>query len=263
MGTNVDKSLILNKIKFHYGFKSDADFARFLEIKPNTLSNWYVRNTMDHERVYTKCEDIDGNFILTGKEPMLKSSNSVNEPAASYFTDKQPQVITIDSHNQDNIVLVPQKLKAGYLQGYNDPKFISKLPTFRMPGLNNGVFRMFPVEGNSMFPTLTNNSYVVGQFVENWIKDIKDNRIYIIISNELEDGLVKRVINRIDKYNNLICKSDNRRNFPTQNINPSSIKEIWEVKLHLNFDLPDPGELYDRMNDLEAEMEEMKRKLLK
>lgn len=259
MGLNNDKSLILNKIKSHYNFKNDAEFARFLDIKPNTLSNWHVRNTMDFEKVYTKCEDIDGNFILTGKEPMLKSHvQSIKEEPAIY--QRLPSVVTIDSHNEDNIVLVPQKLKAGYLQGFNNPKFISKLPTYRMPGLNNGIFRMFPVEGNSMFPTLTNNSYVVGQFVENWITGIKDNRLYIIISNQMEDGLVKRCINRIEKYNNLICKSDNRRNYPNQNIDPATIKEVWEVKLHLNFDLPDPGDLYDRMNDLEAEVEELKRK---
>lgn len=189
----------------------------------------------------------------------IEQDHAVVADSPDYYYTKQPSVVTVDKSNNDNIVLVPQKLKAGYLAGWDDPRFISTLPSYRMPGLNNGVFRMFPVEGNSMFPTLTNNSYVVGQFVENWITGIKDNRLYVIISNEVEDGLVKRCINRIKKYNNLICKSDNRRNYPTQNIDPSTIKEVWEVKLHLNFDLPDPGDLYDRMNDLEAELEEIKR----
>ncbi|GGG47318.1 LexA family transcriptional regulator [Epilithonimonas arachidiradicis] len=208
------------------------------------------------------------NWLISGGGSMKKitkidSTSDVDfvfETKSDY--NKVPQIVTVDSNDKDNIVLVPQALKAGYLEGFDNKKFISKLPTYRMPGLNNGVFRMFPVEGNSMFPTLTNNSYVVGQFVDNWITGIKDNRLYIIISNQLEDGLVKRCINRIEKYNNLICKSDNRRNYPNQNIDPSTIKEVWEVKLHLNFDLPDPGDLYDRMNDLEAEMQEMKRKLI-
>lgn len=69
---------------------------------------------------------------------------------------------------------------------------------------------MFEIEGLSMFPTL-NGGYVVGQFVENWSRDIKDNRIYAVISNEVQDGLIKRCINQIDKYNNLICKSDNKK----------------------------------------------------
>lgn len=202
---------------------------------------------------------INPEWLILGIGNMEKISliptNQVNT-----FNSKHPQVITVDNHNKDNIVLVPQPLKAGYLTGYNNPDFIKSLPSYRMPGLNNGIFRMFEIEGNSMYPTLPNKSYVVGQFVENWETDIKDNQIYAVISNEIEDGLVKRCINRISKYNNLICKSDNRRNYPTQNIDPSSIKEIWEIKLHLNFQLPDPADIYDRMNDLEAEIQEIKRK---
>lgn len=259
MSIFLDKSLILNRIKTHYSFNTDREFAAFLDIKPQTLSSWHSRNTFDVDLLYSKCVDIDPEFYFTGKEPFLKSERQ-NQDKKLSFSHTSPQVITVDSSNRDNIVLVPQTLKAGYLSGYSNPDFLKNLPSYRMPGLNNGVFRMFEIEGNSMFPTLPNKSYVVGQFVENWEVNVKDNQIYAVISNEIEDGLVKRCINRIKKYNNLICKSDNRRNYPTQNIEPSSIKEIWEVKLHLNFQLPDPADVYDRMNDLEAELQEIKRK---
>lgn len=245
---------------------NNSEFANMIGINEANVRS-YVKGTEPKFNVIQKIAErfeINYEWLLLGKGEMQN-----DEEHATFVEDKRPaytrlpSVITVDSHNEDNIVLVPLALKAGYLQGYNDKKFISKLPTYRMPGLSNGVFRMFPVEGNSMYPTLTNNSFVVGEFIENWITGIKDNRLYVIISNQIEDGLVKRCINRIEKYNNLICKSDNRRNYPNQNVEPQSVKEIWEVKLHLNFDLPDPGDLYDRMNDMEAEMEEMKRKLLK
>ena len=204
-------------------------------------------------------------WILTGKGEKLVDNLLINETGgdtvkepnrASY--NQSPTVITVDSHNQDNIVLVPIKAKAGYLKGWSDPNYIKKLPTFRMPGLNNGVFRMFEVSGNSMFPTLPDRSFVVGSFVENWVTDIKDNQIYVVVSNKIEDGLVKRCINKIKKYNNLICKSDNRRQYPTQSIHPEDIMEIWEVKLHLNFSIPDPADIYDRVNDLEGEVLSLK-----
>ncbi len=211
--------------------------------------------------------DVSNNVSLNVSEPNVKNSSVdedsfMHEPVSDY-KKRSPAVVTIDSHNNDNIALVPIPLSAGYLKGYSSTKFISKLPSYRMPGLNNGIFRMFEVEGNSMFPTIPNKSYVVGQFVENWIDDIKDNQIYAVISSELEDGLVKRCINKIRKYNNLICKSDNRKNFPAQNINPASIKEIWEIKLHLNFQLPDPADIYDRMSDLEGEVYSLKQLITK
>jgi len=74
----MDKKLILSKIKLHYGFKTETEFAKFLGISSNTLFNWYSRNTIDYERVVTKCVDIDANWIFTGVGNMLKSSQSIN-----------------------------------------------------------------------------------------------------------------------------------------------------------------------------------------
>lgn len=268
MSNKSNKELILNKIKLHYGFEKDTQFAHFLGVAPTTLSGWYRRNTFDIDLLYSKCVGISGDFLISGHEPMFLNGSYSSETKIREISDiniqfenKVPQVITVDSKNTDNIVLVPGKLKAGYLEGYNDPNFIKTLSSYRMPGLNNGVFRMFEMEGDSMFPTIPNRSFVVGQFVDNWTTGIKDNQIYAVISNEVKDGLLKRCINRIEKYNNLICKSDNRREYPTQNIDPESIKEIWEIKLHLNFQLPDPADIYDRMNDLEAELQEIKRSI--
>lgn len=254
----------IDKLVKFFAEGNNSEFAKMIDVNEANIRN-YINGTEPRFNVIEKIAnrfEINFEWLLTGEGDMLKSSDNkqlIQKPInTSEYTHHVPQVITVDSHNQDNIVSVPQKLKAGYLQGYNDPSFIKTLPTFRMPGLNNGVFRMFEIEGNSMFPTLPDKSYVVGQFVENFITGIKDNQLYAIISNEVEDGLVKRCLNKIKKYNNLICKSDNRRNYPTQNIDPASIKEVWEIKLHLNFQLPDPADIYDRINDLEGELESLK-----
>lgn len=58
------------------GIKKDAEFARFLGIKPQTLSSWYSRNTFDIELLYAKCEFISADWLLTGKGEMLKSYNN-------------------------------------------------------------------------------------------------------------------------------------------------------------------------------------------
>lgn len=71
----IDKELILNEIKNHLGIKKDAEFARFLGIKPQTLSSWYSRNTYDIELLYAKCEFLNAEWLLTGKGDMIKSYN--------------------------------------------------------------------------------------------------------------------------------------------------------------------------------------------
>lgn len=233
------------------------------------VSNGYVNSI-------SKSIGIDKLSLLIEKYPNLniewlftgigeKQKEDLNVPVAKTKKDTPqkfiaPKVVTVDKTGKDNIVLVPQKAAAGYLAGYGDPQFIKSLPTYNLPNLKHGTFRMFQVAGHSMYPTLQDGSFVVGEWIENWAKEIKDDRIYIIVSQE--DGVtVKRVLNRIDKYGSLYCKSDNRREYPSFTVTPNDLVEVWEVKMHLSFTLPNPAELYDRVSDLEAELIHLKDRL--
>lgn len=282
MSKEIDKRLILNKLKAHYNFDSDTEFAGFLGISRQTLSSWYSRNTFNIDLLYAKCINIDGNFLLTGEGDIEKRNvkkmsqfenvtksvtfleetknkenvSLLNEDHKKYSKDRMPKVVTVDKQGNDNVVLVPVKAAAGYLRGYGDIEYIQTLPTYNLPNVSNGTYRMFQVSGHSMYPTLSDGSYVVGEWVENIFKDVKDNRIYIVVS---DDGiLVKRVLNRLKKYGNLYLKSDNRKEYPNRSLEHYQIKEVWSVKMHLSFDLPDPAVLYDRVSDLEAEIEHIK-----
>ena len=75
----IDKCLILSEIKSYYKLKTDADFARFLGIKPQTLSSWYTRNVFDIELLYAKCVDIDANWLLTGRGEMLRNGKKIGD----------------------------------------------------------------------------------------------------------------------------------------------------------------------------------------
>lgn len=188
-------------------------------------------------------------WLINGNGEMLKNQ----EPKTEITESRTPQVITIDKHNEDNIVMVAESAHAGYLHGFGDPEFIGELPTYSLPNLRNGIFRMFQVAGFSMLPTLHHHSIVVGQFVENWKSDIKDNRVYILVTKD-HGIVVKRCLNRIEKYGSIYCKSDNRKEFPSFQLESQDISEIWEVKMALLHDLADPAELHDKVNDLEAEL---------
>jgi len=79
MSTKNTTTLILNKIKEYYNFKTDKEFADFLGIAPTTLSSWYSRNRIDHLLVYERCKEIDGNFLLTGEGDMLRRPGEKGE----------------------------------------------------------------------------------------------------------------------------------------------------------------------------------------
>lgn len=266
MGTFIDNSLIIDEIKSYLGFEKDIQLSDFLGIKRNTLSNWRARNMLDYQLLLTKCDWIDANYLFTMQGSLVKKTTVTEAQDLDIlinFEHRVPQVVTIDGNQKDNVVMVPVKARAGYLDGFYRPEFIQTLPTYRLPNINNGTFRMFEVKGHSMNQSLPNKSIAVGEWVENWIDDIKDGRIYIIVyddGDKFEDGIIiKRCLNRIKKYNNLICKSDNldRSSYPNISIDPMHIKEVWELKGAFKFEFPDPSSLFKRMDDLEANYQQL------
>ena len=179
---------------------------------------------------------------------MLKNDIS-NTPTYSGM----PKVISTTPEGEENVVYVPAKARAGYLDGYGDAEYIETLPAFHMPQLTNGTFRCFEVQGNSMVRTFFDGDMVFGRYVEDF-KDIKDGRVYIIISKN--DGVVlKRVINRIEERGKLILKSDNKDgNYPTFTINAEDIMEVWYVTMFASKQMPEPVDVYDRLHELESKI---------
>lgn len=189
-----------------------------------------------------------------GKSSLIAKATGKN---ASYSSI--PKVITVDYEGNDNIVYVPVKARAGYLLGYGDAEFIETLPTFRLPGLNNATYRMFEVDGPSMAPNILHGDRLIGEWVDD-ITKIRDNRVYIIVHS---GGVaVKRVVNRLKERGKLYLKSDtiaHRHEFPTVEIDPEDVSEVWYGRLKISSDFSEPAEVYHRLADLEMDVMEMKR----
>ena len=217
------------------------------------------------ENILYSFPELNTEWLLTGKGDMLKDEAIKGTPVEVVAPIKvegkslMPKVIVLkdEDDEKERIPLVPIMAQAGYLKGYDDPKYIRKLPMYNLPGMRNGTFRMFQVEGLSMYPTLQSGSYVVGQFVEDW-QHISDNRIYVVVSKE--GVIVKRVLNRIEKYGSLYCRSDNRV-FPHINVDLKDVREVWECKMHLSFEFLDPIPEYQKIADLQADMHFLKQRV--
>ena len=87
MGGKLNKSLILNRIKSHYNFKKEIELATFLGIASNTLGNWYSRNTMNFDRIFTKCEKLNPNWIINGQGRPTKDYDNLKETEVSTVTE--------------------------------------------------------------------------------------------------------------------------------------------------------------------------------
>lgn len=250
------------------------------------------------EKIISIYPDLNPGWLLTGEGGMLKNyaitpgvSNLVNEPQSPYgsippakngqkteisvsptvsptanFEAKEvylyPKIITVDNEAKENILYVPLKASAGYLKGTGDIEYMEKLPSFRLPGLTDATYRAFEVDGDSMYPTLEHGEMVIGKWVEK-LDHIREDRVHIIVTKS-EGVLVKRLLNRIDKYGYIIAKSDsvnNRNLYPNKEIHPDDILEVWYAVWHGGVNFMSPGDLWNRQNNLEADMTDILRRL--
>ena len=142
---------------------------------------------------------------------------------------------TIDKNNKENIEYVPIKAKAGYLNGYHDPDFISSLPTFNLPILKNDrKYRLFPVIGDSMIP-FPENAYMIGEYVQNWF-EIKDGEKCLVIAKE-QGFVLKQVYNQLKKNKSLLLRSTNLT-YSSYEIQAEDILEVWRFKGYIDLNWP-------------------------
>ena len=72
------KDMILALIE-HYSNGNKAQFASLLGISPQGLSTWIKRESFDIELIFSKCEDLSAQWLLTGEGPMLKTDTSATD----------------------------------------------------------------------------------------------------------------------------------------------------------------------------------------
>ena len=168
-----------------------------------------------------------------------------------------PQFITVDRNGEENILHISQRAAAGYLTGYADPVYLGKQQSFSLPGLRDGTFRSFEVDGDSMYPTLKNGQMVIGRWVEK-LDYIREDRVHIVV-HKTRGIIIKRLLNRLDddKRPIVVCKSDatnDRELYKTFTIVPEDIHEIWYAVFHGGFDFQSPGDMWKRLNNNEADL---------
>lgn len=246
--------------------KTQDALASELQIGRTTLANYEAGISEPNLETLVIISNYFGISVDDLLSKNVEEMGDAPEPGGFIVTQAQadkfngvPRIITVDGSGNDNIIYVPVKARAGYLLGYGDAEFMETLPTFRLPGLSNATYRMFEVEGPSMAPNILHGDRLIGEWVDSLDK-IRDNRVYIIVHN---GGVaVKRVINRLKERGKLYLKSDtiaHRHEFPTIEVDPSDIKEVWYGRLKISSDFTEPAEVYHRLADLEMDVMEMKR----
>ncbi len=227
---------------------TQAEFAEILGIS-NT--------TADIERGRTKLSGkVVAELLKQFKiNPLWLFGESQQQYIETSNTSVIPKVVTVDSSDNENMVLVNAKAAAGYPQNIQDTSWYKQLPAFDLPlpEFRNATYRGFQVEGDSMLPNLKPGEWVLARAIEH-VDDVSPNKIYVVV---LQDAvLVKKVIKKPNS-NNVTLVSLNE-NYPPYEIKPFHIQEIWLVTSKITFSV-DATTDTGLLRQLQESMDELKK----
>lgn len=210
-------NLILKKLKKSLKISTDIQLSEILNVKPNTISTWKKRNSLDYSCIISICElyEIDLNYIFSHE-----SQNKSNEYLYSCETP-----------------LVSSEVQFQYC--IDKSSLMDSLPKYNFPFVKNFDTKIFQVSSNNMYPVIELNSFVICELTD--IDTVKENSIIVVISKTR--GLF---INRISK------NSVNKDTFVFNNENTFynsilfkrfDINEVWLVKGILSYNLKDENQV--------------------
>lgn len=200
---------IIERLKKLLKIKTDIELSEFLNIRPNTISTWKKRDSVDFTSIISICElyELDLNEIFLDKKGTTSSNPSTP--------------------------LILKEAQFQYSKEKNIDSMLDLYPKYNFPFITAENSRAFQVTSNNMFPIIDENSFVICEKIE--INKITDNAVVVLISNE--KGLL---INRItkSKYSDslFVLKNDNDI-YSDIKIDISEIKEVWNIIGCLSYEI--------------------------
>ncbi|MCR9181411.1 MAG: helix-turn-helix domain-containing protein [Flavobacteriaceae bacterium] len=170
-----------------------------------------------------------------------------------------PKVITLNSQNTENILLVNEKAAAGYPHNLQDPQWYERLPAFDLPlpQFRNASYRGFQVEGDSMLPNIKPGEWVIGRAMSSF-SDLINNRVYVVV---LSDSVLVKKVEKLTEKNKIKLISFNEGYLPVE-IHFSEVQELWLVNSKLSFGIDEMVES-NLLRELKASMKELENQLKK
>ncbi|WP_460619960.1 S24 family peptidase [Hymenobacter ruber] len=176
---------------------------------------------------------------MLGKGPMLRGSAPQATPKTELpqraITGAEVLTVTVDTDGEENTLLVPLSVQAGYPSHFNEAVYLSDMKPYHLPGFERGTYRAFEVEGLSMSPTFGHRDIVVCSYVDRWDL-LKPWECYVIVT--AENLLLKRISERIvDKRGSFELHSDNPSYDPYR-LPVADLLQLWQVRGYISTSIP-------------------------
>lgn len=193
---------IIKRLKQLLGLKTDLELANLLEIKPNTLSSWKIRETLRYDKIIEVCKQ----YKIDLNEVFLVHPNSV------YNIDLEHRVVKMISVNNHIEYFI------------NPEKCLATSPTCVFP-TEEEVHIGFQIGVENMFPTIKLSSYVLAMKID--MEEMKPWHIYILVVEN--KGILFYRFKRKLENKELVFVSDSDT-FEGLTVKPEEIREVFCIR---------------------------------
>jgi phage repressor protein C with HTH and peptisase S24 domain len=190
-----------------YFFGQTDKFYTNKEVHTNT-------HTLTHTLKETQNQTVQVKYAENNK------TSFANEPGSVYKKTNQNQ------GQVNQVYIIDEQVRAGLLVGFTQDN-VKNLQPISLPWLGKGIFYIFKVRGDSMYPTLTNGDSVLAKQVLDF-QLLRRNEVYVLVSKE--GMIIKRLksVSHTDKL--LTYTSDNEEEYPATETMPlNGVMGIFEV----------------------------------
>lgn len=203
--------LVLNKVKKALKISSDRELSEILNVKPNTISTWKKRNSLDYNVLISICELYEINL----NEIFYDSNNRTAE----------------NEFNSSETLLISREIQFQYC--IDRSTILENLPKYNFPFIRSENSRVFQVVSNNMFPVMEENSFVICE--ETTIDSVHENSLIVIVSKS--KGLFINRLHRSHVLQDIFLLSSENSLYETTKFEKSAIDEIWLIKGILSYNV--------------------------
>lgn len=201
---------MLQRLIDHFSKGNKSQFANKLGVKPQTISTWIARDSMDKALIFAKCENISPLWLMSGEGEML------NTPSASAPKEKRGALT-------QTVQYFPEvEATGGHMDLYEDRKENSV--SLEIPKSFDCDYAL-NLAGDSMAP-LYNPGCII--LIKRWTERfIEYGRVYLIVT-KMGNRMVKYIRPASDEAY-IICASENPA-YPPFEVAREDILALYAVK---------------------------------
>ena len=200
------KDRVLSLIN-HYSNGNKSEFARMLGLSPQAINTWLSRDTFDFDIIYAKCENLSGDWLLTGEGSMLREKEPI--PVVSFSQGEGTPY-----YDEDFI--------GGFSEIFNSQVSVPACNII-VPGFEKASL-WCNVTGHSMEPKINHGDIIA--LHECTLNDVQFGEVYAVV---LDTFRTVKILRKGSTPDRLLYVPINQPDYQEQEFEISRILKIFEV----------------------------------